>query len=103
MGVFQTQQVLLSINGLLKWSIVSHYFYWRLFIDLKLIVELATSINSLSIFLTLIFVDYELKENIYQSKLANRSNRDLLHSEWLHFWSIKENSALIIKGREDFS
>ena len=102
MGVFQTQQVLLSINGLLKWSIVSHYFYWRLFMDLKLIIELATSIDSLSIFLTLIFVGYELKENVYQSKLANRSNRDLLHSEWLHFWSIKENSALIIKGREDF-
>ena len=70
--------------------------------DLKLIADAATIVGSLSIFLTLIFVGYELKENVYQSKLANRSNRDLLHSEWLHFWSSKENSALIIKGREDF-
>jgi len=99
MGVSETQQVLLSINGLLKWSIFSHYFYRRLSIDLKLTAELATIIGSLSIFLTLSFVGYGLKENVYQSKLANRSNRDLLHSEWLHFWSIKENSALIIKGR----
>ena len=70
--------------------------------DLKLIADAATIVGSLSIFLTLIFVGYELKENVYQSKLANRSNRDLLHSEWLHFWSSKENSALIIRGREDF-
>ena len=70
--------------------------------DLKLIADAATIVGSLSIFLTLIFVGYELKENVYQSKLANRSNRDLLHSEWLHFWSSKENSALIISGREDF-
>ena len=26
----------------------------------------------------------------------------MLHSEWLHFWSNKENAALVIKGREDF-
>ena len=52
--------------------------------DLKLIADAATIVGSLSIFLTLIFVGYELKENVYQSKLANRSNRDLLHSEWLH-------------------
>ena len=70
--------------------------------ELKLIANIATIIGSLSIFLTLIFVGYELKENVYQSKLANQSNRDLLHSEWLHFWSSKENAALVIKGREDF-
>ena len=46
--------------------------------DLKLIADAATIVGSLSIFLTLIFVGYELKENVYQSKLANRSNRDLL-------------------------
>ena len=71
--------------------------------ELKLIANIATIIGSLSIFLTLIFVGYELKENVYQSKLANQSNRDLLHSEWLHFWSSKENAALVIKGREDFN
>ena len=71
--------------------------------DLKLIADAATIVGSLSIFLTLIFVGYELKENVVQSKLANQSNRDLLHSEWLHFWSSKENAALVIKGREDFS
>ena len=27
----------------------------------------------------------------------------MLHSEWLHFWSSKENAALVIKGREDFN
>ena len=70
--------------------------------DLKLIADAATIVGSLSIFLTLIFVGYELKENVVQSKLANQSNRDLLHSEWLHFWSSKENAALVIKGREDF-
>ena len=71
--------------------------------ELKLIANIATIIGSLSIFLTLIFVGYELKENVYQSKLANQSNRDMLHSEWLHFWSSKENAALVIKGREDFN
>ena len=70
--------------------------------DLKLIADAATIVGSLSIFLTLIFVGYELKENVVQSKLAYQSNRDLLHSEWLHFWSSKENAALVIKGREDF-
>ena len=70
--------------------------------DLQLIADAATIVGSLSIFLTLIFVGYELKENVVQSKLANQSNRDLLHSEWLHFWSSKENAALVIKGREDF-
>ena len=48
--------------------------------ELKLIANIATIIGSLSIFLTLIFVGYELKENVYQSKLANQSNRDMLHS-----------------------
>tara|TARA_B100000700_G_scaffold304316_1_gene376842 strand:- start:1054 stop:1500 length:447 start_codon:yes stop_codon:yes gene_type:complete len=71
--------------------------------ELKLIANIATIIGSLSIFLILIFVGYELKENVYQSKLANQSNRDMLHSEWLHFWSSKENAALVIKGREDFN
>ena len=71
--------------------------------ELKLIANIATIIGSLSIFLTLIFVGYELKENVVQSKLANQSNRDLLHSEWLHFWSSKENATLVIKGREDFN
>ena len=70
--------------------------------DLKLIADAATIVGSLSIFLTLIFVGYELKENVTQTKLANRSNRDLLHSAWVHFWSDKENAALVIKGREDF-
>ena len=71
--------------------------------ELKLIANIATIIGSLSIFLPLIFVGYELKENVYQSKLANQSNSDMLHSEWLHFWSSKENAALVIKGREDFN
>lgn len=70
--------------------------------ELKLIANIATIVGSLSIFLTLIFVGYELKENVVQSKLANQSNRDMLHSEWLHFWSSKENAALVIRGREDF-
>ncbi len=70
--------------------------------DLNTFAEIATIIGSLSIFLTLIFVVIELKENVTQTKLANRSNRDLLHSEWVHFWSDKENAALVIKGREDF-
>ena len=70
--------------------------------DLKLIADAATIVGSLSIFLTLIFVGYELKENVYQSKLANQSNRDMLH-KGLHFWSSKENAALVIKGREDFN
>ena len=70
--------------------------------ELKLIANIATIIGSLSIFLTLIFVGYELKENVVQSKLANQSNRDLLHSEWLHFWSTRENAKLVAKGRDSY-
>ena len=69
---------------------------------LNTFAEIATIIGSLSIFVTLIFVVIELKENLTQIKLAKRSNRDLLQSEWVHFCSEKENAELIIKGREDF-
>ena len=60
--------------------------------DLKLIADAATIVGSLSIFLTLIFIVIELKKSVDQTKLVNNANRDLLHSEWLHFWSNTENA-----------
>ena len=53
--------------------------------DLKLIADAATIVGSLSIFFTLIFIVIELKKSVDQTKLVNNANRDLLHSEWLHF------------------
>ena len=70
--------------------------------DLKLIADAATIVGSLSIFLTLIFIVIELKKSVDQTKLVNNANRDLLHSEWLHFWSNTENAKLVAKGRDSY-
>ena len=70
--------------------------------DLKLIADVATIVGSLSIFLTLIFIVIELKKSVDQTKLVNNANRDLLHSEWLHFWSDTKNAELVAKGRDSY-
>ena len=67
--------------------------------DLKLIADAATIFGSLSIFLTLIFIVIELKKSVNQTKLVNHANRDLLDSEWLHFWSDYQNAELVSRGR----
>ena len=70
--------------------------------DLKLIADAATIVGSLSIFLTLIFIIIELKKSVDQTKLVNNANRDLLHSEWLHFWSYHQNAELVSRGRGNY-
>ena len=70
--------------------------------DLKLIADSATIVGSLSIFLTLIFIVIELKKSVDQTKLVNNANRDLLHSEWLHFWSNHQNAELVSRGRGNY-
>ena len=70
--------------------------------DLKLIADAATIVGSLSIFLTLIFIVIELKKSVDQTKLVNNANRDLLHSEWLHFWSNHQNAELVSRSRGNY-
>ena len=70
--------------------------------DLKLIADVATIVGSLSIFLTLISIVIELKKSVDQTKLVNNANRDLLHSEWLHFWSDTKNAKLVAKDLNSY-
>ena len=59
--------------------------------DLKLIADAATIVGSLSIFLTLIFVGYELKEMGFQTNLHDMS------SPWvgLNFLSISTDTVVV--------
>ena len=43
-----------------------------------------------------------MKKSVDQTKLVNNANRDLLHSEWLHFWSNTENAKLVAEGRDSY-
>ena len=71
-------------------------------IDLKLIADVATIVGSLSIFLTLIFIVSELKKSVDQTKLVNYANRDLLHTEWLHFSNDTKSAELVAEGRDSY-
>ena len=44
----------------------------------------------------------ELKKNLDQTKLVNIANRDLVNSEFVHFWADEDNAKLVIKGRNAF-
>jgi hypothetical protein len=70
--------------------------------DLKSFAEIATIVGSFSIFVTLIFIVIELKKNLDQTKLINIANRDLVNSEFVHFWAGEDNAKLVIKGRNAF-
>ena len=70
--------------------------------DLRSFAEIATIVSSFCIFVTLIFIVIELKKNLDQTKLVNIANRDLVNSEFVHFWAGEENAKLVIKGRNAF-
>ena len=70
--------------------------------DLKLLVDIASIVGSFSIFFTLIFIAIELKKNVDQTNSVNIANRDLVNSEFTHFWVNEAAAELVIKGRMDF-
>ncbi|MFP6705954.1 MAG: hypothetical protein VCE75_07975 [Alphaproteobacteria bacterium] len=37
-----------------------------------------------------------------QTKSVNIANRDLVNSEFVHFWADENNARLVVKGRNDF-
>ena len=63
--------------------------------DLKFFAEIETIVSSFSIFVTLIFIVIELKRNLDQTKLVNIANRDLINSEFVHFWADEDNEKLV--------
>tara|TARA_A100001037_G_scaffold31317_1_gene24685 strand:+ start:877 stop:1323 length:447 start_codon:yes stop_codon:yes gene_type:complete len=67
--------------------------------DLKQMVDIASIVGSFSIFLTLIFIVIELKKNVEQINSVNIANRDLVNSEFTHFWVNEAAADLVIKGR----
>ena len=44
----------------------------------------------------------ELRKNISQTKSVNIANRDLVNSEFVHFWADENNARLVVKGRNHF-
>ena len=71
--------------------------------DLQLYAQIAEIIAAFSIFLTLVFLVMELRKNISQTKSVNIANRDLVNSEFVHFWADEKNARLVVKGRNDFA
>jgi len=70
--------------------------------ELNTVTQIATIVGSFSIFLTLVFVVVELKKNFEQTKSVNVANRDLVNSEFVHFWADEKNARLVVKGRTEF-
>ena len=71
--------------------------------DLQSYAQIAEIIAAFSIFLTLVFLVIELRKNLSQTKLVNIANRDLVNSEFVHFWADEKNAVLVVKGRNDFA
>ena len=71
--------------------------------DLQSYAQIAEIIAAFSIFLTLVFLVMELRKNISQTKSVNIANRDLVNSEFVHFWAEEKNARLVVKGRNDFA
>ena len=71
--------------------------------DLQLYAQIAEIIAAFSIFLTLVFLVIELRKNMSQTKSLNIANRDLVNSEFVHFWADEKNARLVVKGRSDFA
>ena len=71
--------------------------------DLQSYAQIAEIIAAFSIFLTLVFLVMELRKNISQSKSVNIANRDLVNSEFVHFWADENNARLVVKGRNNFA
>ena len=71
--------------------------------DLQSYAQIAEIIAAFSIFLTLVFLVMELRKNISQTKSVNIANRDLVNSEFVHFWADEKNARLVVKGRDNFA
>ena len=70
--------------------------------DLQSYGQIAEIITAISILLTLVFLVIELRKNISQTKSVNIANRDLVNSEFVHFWADEKNARLLVKGRDHF-
>ena len=70
--------------------------------DLQSYGQIAEIITAFSIFLTLVFLVIELRKNMSQTKAVNISNRDILNSDFFHFWAEENNARLVVKGRNHF-
>ena len=70
--------------------------------DLQSYGQIAEIITAFSIFLTLVFLVIELRKNMSQTKSVNIANRDLVNSEFVHFWADEKNARLVVKGRDHF-
>ena len=71
--------------------------------DLQSYAQIAEIIAAFSIFLTLVFLVMELRKNMSQTKSVNIANRDLVNSEFVHFWADENNARLVVKGRNNFA
>ena len=71
--------------------------------DLQSYGQIAEIITAFSIFLTLVFLVIELRKNMSQTKAVNIANRDLVNSEFVHFWAEEKNAQLVVKGRNQFA
>ena len=71
--------------------------------DLQSYGQIAEIITAFSIFLTLVFLVIELRKNMSQTKSVNIANRDLVNSEFVHFWADEKNAGLLVKGRNQFA
>ena len=71
--------------------------------DLQSYGQIAEIITAFSIFLTLVFLVIELRKSMSQTKSVNIANRDLVNSEFMHFWADEKNARLVVKGRKDFA
>ena len=71
--------------------------------DMEMYAQIAEVIAALALVLTLVFLVIELRKNISQTKLVNIANRDLVNSEFVHFWADEKNAILVVKGRNNFA
>ena len=71
--------------------------------DMQMYAQIAEVIVALALVLTLVFLVIELRKNISQTKLVNIANRDLVNSEFVHFWADEKNAMLVVKGRNNFA
>ena len=70
--------------------------------DMQMYAQIAEVIAALALVLTLVFLVIELRKNMSQTKAVNISNRDILNSDFFHFWADEKNARLVVKGRNHF-
>ena len=69
----------------------------------QFITLISNILGTISIIATLIFLVLELRRNLSQYKSANLINRDNQFYSFTNFWSMEENLAVVLKGRENYS